>query len=242
MEEDFIHCMLFVTFVVIVLYIIIKPFMSSTKLPFHIKRKFKANIENSDAVLDNMSFNGIPAIIYQSYTNNTNISSDIANIINENVSNNNEFEYYIFNNDDSRLFIESNFEEDILDAYDNLDLVSKNNLWKYCILYKNGGVYLDINISIKHNLITTITPALSELPINNNIILTKNKNLISNKLIIAPPNLPIFKELIDSYLSNHVDTLSSLIEKYNYKNNIKFYVGDGYIKNINTNEIDFIIN
>jgi hypothetical protein len=53
----------------------------------------------------------------------------------------------------------------------------------------------------------------------------------------------IFKELIDSYYTDTIKTLTSLVLK-NYSDNIEFTVDDEYnIKNIETNEIclEFIL-
>ena len=100
---------------------------------------------------------------------------------------------------------------------------------------------MDINLELNYKLMDIITPIFTSLPKDNNIIFTMNDNLISNKLIISPPGLPIFKELIDSYLNNNIETLTSLINKYNYKNNIKLYVDDKYIKSIDNDKIYIII-
>jgi mannosyltransferase OCH1-like enzyme len=44
-----------------------------------------------------------------------------------------------------REFIKNNFDEDVVCAFDNLiPGAYKADLWRYCILYKKGGVYIDI--------------------------------------------------------------------------------------------------
>ena len=235
MEKDFINCMLFVTFVIICIYIIIKLIFTTNNLPFHIKRSIKVDLDDEEVIPEDLSFNGIPATIYQSYDNNTKVTGKLINIINNNVSNNEEFEFYLMNNNDSRLFIEQNFEPELLNVYDSLSSIDKNNLWKYCILYMNGGIYMDINLELKEELIDIITPMLSAS--NTNVIFTKNNEYISNKLIIASPKLPIFKELINSYLNNNIVPLTHLISKYMYYNNVKLYVDEGNIKIGNTDEI-----
>jgi mannosyltransferase OCH1-like enzyme len=55
------------------------------------------------------------------------------------------FKYYLFDDNDCREFIKTNFESKILDAYDSLiPGAFKADLWRYCVLYKHGGIYLDI--------------------------------------------------------------------------------------------------
>ena len=56
-----------------------------------------------------------------------------------------EFTHYLYDDEMCREFIKENFEEDVLNAYDKLIPGSyKCDLWRYCILYKYGGIYLDI--------------------------------------------------------------------------------------------------
>lgn len=242
MDEDFIHCMLFVTFIIIIIYLLIKSFTKLNKLPFNIKRSLKVDIDKSDQPIAELSFNGIPAIIYQSYDNNTIISNNLIDTLIQNVDNTPEFDYYLLNNNDSRLFIQSNFEPRLLNVYDSLPTIEKNKLWIYCTLYLNGGIYMDINFKLKVPLINIITTIFSSLKSSDNIIFTKSNNKISSALIITPPNLPIFKELIDSYMNNNVVTLTDLINKYNYNDNIKLSMDNNYIKNIDTREKYILIN
>jgi mannosyltransferase OCH1-like enzyme len=55
------------------------------------------------------------------------------------------FNYYLFDDNECRNFIKDNFDYDVLKAYDTLiPGAYKADLWRYCILYKRGGIYLDI--------------------------------------------------------------------------------------------------
>jgi mannosyltransferase OCH1-like enzyme len=56
-----------------------------------------------------------------------------------------EFEHRLFDDADCRDFIQTHFEPDVLEAYDTLlPGAFKADLWRYCILYDKGGVYVDI--------------------------------------------------------------------------------------------------
>jgi mannosyltransferase OCH1-like enzyme len=56
-----------------------------------------------------------------------------------------EFNHYLFDEDDCRKFISENFDETILNAYNSLiPCAYKSDLWRYCVLYKYGGIYFDI--------------------------------------------------------------------------------------------------
>ena len=65
--------------------------------------------------------------------------------LDKSIKNNKEFDFIIYNNDKCREFIKDNFESAVLDAYDRLNpMAYKADLWRCCILYKYGGIYLDI--------------------------------------------------------------------------------------------------
>jgi hypothetical protein len=101
---------------------------------------------------------------------------------------------------------------------------------------------MDINFKLKVPLINILTTIFSSLKSSDNIIFTKYNNNISSALIITPPNLPIFKELIDSYMNNKMVSLIDLINKYNYNDNIKLSIDNNYITNIQTHEKYITIN
>jgi hypothetical protein len=55
--------------------------------------------------------------------------------------------HYLFNDADCREFIAREYPPDVLMAYDRLiPTAFKADLWRYCVLYKYGGVYLDAKI------------------------------------------------------------------------------------------------
>ena len=56
-----------------------------------------------------------------------------------------ELEHHLFDDADCRAFVQGNFGPEVLRAYDSLvPGAYKADLWRYCVLYKLGGVYLDI--------------------------------------------------------------------------------------------------
>ena len=55
--------------------------------------------------------------------------------------------HYLFNDADCRQFIALEYPPDVLMAYDRLlPTAFKADLWRYCVLYKYGGVYLDAKL------------------------------------------------------------------------------------------------
>jgi hypothetical protein len=103
-----------------------------------------------------------------------------------------EFEYYLYTDEVCDKFMQENFEGEIYDAYKKLPLpVMKADLWRYCIIYKYGGIYADADT----------------------ICLTNPNNFLKNAQIVcaaetewnflcqwtfaAPPGSPVLKSVID---------------------------------------------
>jgi mannosyltransferase OCH1-like enzyme len=86
----------------------------------------------------------IPLDIYQTW-HTKELDKDMQDCVNKVKESNPEFKYHLFDDMDCAKFIKSNFEEDVYEAYMSLiPGAYKADLWRYCVLYKNGGVYLDI--------------------------------------------------------------------------------------------------
>ena len=144
-----------------------------------------------------------------------------------------EFKYYLYDDNDCREFIKKNFDKDVLDTFDTLiPGAYKADLWRYCILYKNGGIYLDIKFKCENNFklieLTDKEHVVLERPYSNqNITLKDNIDLINDKnfykniykmidinfwknkeiglynaLIVSKPNNPILLECINSIVDN----------------------------------------
>jgi mannosyltransferase OCH1-like enzyme len=111
--------------------------------------------------------------------------------------NNPRFNYFLFDDNDCREFIKNNFSQDILNAYDSLiPGAYKADLWRYCVLYKFGGIYLDIKY----------------IPVNGfkfiNLLeqehwpLDINKKNIYNALLICKPRNEILLKAINQIVEN----------------------------------------
>jgi len=109
----------------------------------------------------------IPHIMFKTGPFNNNIPNEIKRVIQKSALNLNCKVKY-FNDHDCRNFIKNNYHSNILKAYDSLiPTAYKADLWRYCILYKYGGVYSDLTQEI-----------LKPLSINksqSNMILVKDR-------------------------------------------------------------------
>ena len=58
-----------------------------------------------------------------------------------------EFEYHLYDDKMCRKFIKTHFDKDVVFAFDKLKPGAyKADLWRYCVLYIHGGIYLDIKM------------------------------------------------------------------------------------------------
>jgi len=99
------------------------------KLPYPLKRCYNSII---------------PLNIFQTW-HTKNLPPNMLKTVNMIKYNNPAFKYYLYDDDDCRNFIKDNFREEVLNAFDTLiPGAYKADLWRYCVLYKLGGIYLDI--------------------------------------------------------------------------------------------------
>ena len=87
----------------------------------------------------------IPRHIYQTWHTKDNLPEKMRECITTLQKQNPEFIHHLFDDDDCREFIKDNYSAELVNAYDSLiPGAYKADLWRYCILYKKGGVYMDI--------------------------------------------------------------------------------------------------
>lgn len=61
------------------------------------------------------------------------------------VQGNPKIQFHLYDEDDCCEFIKQHFEQEVVEAYNKLiPNAYKSDLWRYCILYVNGGIYMDI--------------------------------------------------------------------------------------------------
>lgn len=86
----------------------------------------------------------IPLHIYQTYWTKS-LPPNMNNCVETLKKQNPEFVHHLYDDNDCRQFIKNNYNDVILNAYNALvPGAYKADLWRYCVLYKKGGVYIDI--------------------------------------------------------------------------------------------------
>lgn len=162
-------------------------------VPFHIPRK---NNSGPKTVSD------VPLVIYESWSSNT-VPEKMKKNIYTLLESNPEFDYYLYSDEASYDFIKKHFDNDVLEAFVTLKPGAyKSDLWRYCILYINGGVYMDIKY-------TTIVPLIDIIKMTPTVYVNdmdtsnlRTKECIYNGFMISPPNNIVLKDCIDEIVEN----------------------------------------
>ena len=152
-------------------------------------------IQNIEAIQEQK----IPRVIYQTFETYE-VPNGLYKAIQSFKDINFEYEHYYYNNEDRLKFIETNFSSSVLNAY--LSLIPgafKADLWRCCVLYIKGGIYVDSDMiclkpfkEIIHNEDTFI--ASRDDPMS--------KRFICNGFIGCIPKHQFMKEQIDSIVNN----------------------------------------
>ncbi len=135
---------LYLIFIIIIFIIIINYLITSSCENF-------INYNNLENYYINNK-NVIPLNIYQTY-HTKNLPLKMKECVETLKKQNPEFVHHLFDDDDCRKFIKDNYHEEVVNAYDSLiPGAYKADLWRYCILYKNGGIYMDIKYMCADNV------------------------------------------------------------------------------------------
>ena len=171
----------------------------------------------------------IPLNIYQTW-NTKNLPPKMKVCVEKLKKDNPEFKYHLYDDKDCLDFIEQNYNKSVVNAFNKLKPGAyKADLWRYCVLYKKGGIYLDIKYQCEDGFkLIELTDAeyfVLERPyidrtmtIEHNLKLLKDinkyKRLISenmwenkkigvyNALIVCKPGNKILYKCIDQCVKN----------------------------------------
>jgi mannosyltransferase OCH1-like enzyme len=147
----------------------------------------------------------IPANLFQTWESKNlppNMKACVARLKRQNP----EFNHYLYDDDDCRTFIEKHFDSTVLDSFDNLiPGAYKADLWRYCVLYIKGGIYLDIKYECYKDF------KLSELLKKTHYVLDRKEYaqpgslLVYNGCIVSPAKNPVLKKCIDQIVMNVIN-------------------------------------
>jgi FkbM family methyltransferase len=147
----------------------------------------------------------IPLKIFQTWSTKK-LPEKMQIIIDDLKNKNSEFEHFLFDDNDCEEFIKNNFNEEVLYAFNNLiPGTFKADLWRYCILYIYGGIYLDIKF-VCVNGFKFINIVDKEYFVKDELCWYATyddyKGLIWNGMMVAKPKNEILMKCINEIASN----------------------------------------
>lgn len=145
----------------------------------------------------------IPKVIYQTYYNKARIPRKVYDGINTFAPG---YKHVVYDDNDAVQFIRTNFNDRILNKFGQLRGPHKADLLRYCLLYKFGGVYLDIKTEL-----TSPIDKLFDRGVNLYSVLSIMKETVYQGIIATTPNNPLFLRMIDFIVS-----LPSFVPKSDY--------------------------
>lgn len=163
----------------------------------------------------------IPKIIHQTYRSND-LPPEISEIVENLRCLNPDWEYRFYTDTDIIDYIRRNFDEKVLIAYLKINPIygaAKADLFRYLVLYQEGGVYLDIKS-------TCIYPLSDVIQSDDQFIITQWQNEAGNKnegaglfrclkedlhiengeyqqwFIVSEKKSPVMKHVVDTVIYN----------------------------------------
>lgn len=139
----------------------------------------------------------IPKIIYQTWYT-TELHPLIKSKVDNTKSLNPNYSHKIYTDEEIDRFVNENFPGEIAECYNRLNIVvAKTDLWRYLILYKYGGVYLDMDSSIEKPLDELIKD-------EDKAVITSegNKEFYVQWALIFSKGHPILKKTVELIVEN----------------------------------------
>jgi len=139
----------------------------------------------------------IPKIIYQTWKTQ-NLPPQVKKIQSKMMKINPGYDHSIYTDSQMEDFISSNFDKEIKETFFRINhIVSRADFWRYLILYKNGGVYLDIDSEIVKPLDTMISEEDKGI-----MTAEKNKDLYVQWALAFEKGHPILEATINKIIEN----------------------------------------
>jgi len=139
----------------------------------------------------------IPKVIYQTWKTQ-NLHKKINNLHERMLKLNPKYKQVIYTDEQMYDFVKSNYDPDIFGYFERINnIVSRADFWRYLILYKNGGVYLDIDSLIVRDLSKMIREEDKAV-----VTAEKNENCYVQWSLVFDIGHPILEKTINNLIDN----------------------------------------
>ena len=164
----------------------------------------------------------IPKVIYQTYKSKK--IPFVAELAKNRMKKlNPDYEFKLYDDNDILNFLQSEFDERTLKAYKKLTIgAAKADFFRYTILYKKGGIYLDLDAEITENLDNLIK--------NREAVISRGGkgDYFIQWMLVFNKKHPFLKKIIE-------DMILNLEEENFYSKDVLYTTGPHlYTKSINT--------
>jgi mannosyltransferase OCH1-like enzyme len=139
----------------------------------------------------------IPFVIHQTYYSNQ-LGMDIYQTCMTIKNMNPEYEYAFYDDQQCRAYIQQHYPPEYLHAYDSvIPGAYKADIFRYLLLYREGGIYMDCKSS-------TIVPLRDFIPRNATFAVFRDRptGALLNSFMAVTPNHPIVKRVIELTMDN----------------------------------------
>ena len=171
------------------LYLYVRREMTLTPIEFYTPRRSSGQVEK----------NGIPFILHE-FWHSRRMPYHMSEVVKRHIEMNPEFEVYIYSEAEAVSFLKEHFDPDVLDAYYSFKPSAfRSDLFRYCVLYVKGGIYLDTKIDF--------SVPLKDLIYDSNPLLVGtvdkwcNGKGVANGFMIAPPKSDLMANLIEEIVN-----------------------------------------
>ena len=148
--------------------------------------------------------NFIPRKIFRSWHIKA-LPTDIQAAVDLIAQENPDFEQFVYDNQECESFIETHFEKNVVDAYKQLiPQAYKVDLWRLCVLYIHGGIYLDISFQPVNGFrfMELINREYFSTEVKLHPYLTEPYKGVSNGFIVTYPKNPRILQCIKQLVQN----------------------------------------
>ena len=143
----------------------------------------------------------IPKIIHQTHPQKHKIPKKVLLNFERFAQN---YERFVYDDAEIEEFLSFHFHPSVLDTFKGLKRgAHKADLFRYCVLYVRGGIYMDIKTEL-------ITPIENLFPDGIVTTVMTNNRAIYQGIIAAPPRQPIFLTLIEGILRSRPNPVYNL--------------------------------
>jgi len=187
---------------------------------YELEKERKQFIYKFDTIVYNLleknkiNKNLIPKKIIQTWEHKD-LNPDFQKMVDIWKTNNPDYEYYLFDKDEREKFISENFDKNIINTYKAIiPGAYKSDLFRYCYLYINGGIYIDIDTLCIGKLDDFLLSNIEFLvPIDLNINPLEGNHNLACGFIASIPKHPILLNCINKivfHVENNIIPQSKL--------------------------------